>query len=101
MGLNDTTSNPGMRAFLVPKLACNRFNWVTWKTQVLATLASNKGVMQHLDGSAQQPSNICVYADTHIITEDKEDAIEKGEKCWVKYHQQEVDNCQRHLECSL
>ena len=57
---------------------------------MLATLVSNKGVMQHLNGLAQQPSKIPVYAATHIITEDKEDALEKAEKCWDEYHQQEV-----------
>jgi len=90
MSLNDTTSNTGTRLFSVPKLACDGSNWITWKTQVLATLASNKGVMQHLNGLAQQLSKIPVYAPTHIISEDKEEALEKAEKCWDEYHQREV-----------
>jgi len=89
MGLDDTTSNTGMRSFLVPKLACDGSNWITWKTQVLATLMSNKGVMRHLDGLAWKLSKIPVYTPTHVISEDEEEALEKAEKHWDEYHQWE------------
>ena len=31
-----------------------------------------------------------VYADTHVITKDQEDTLEKAVKHWDEYHQQEA-----------
>ena len=53
-------------------------------------LASKKGVMQHLNGSIRIPNEILTYLDSHIISKDKEDALEKAEKRWDEYHQCEA-----------
>ena len=71
---------------MVPKLAWDGLNWVTWKTQTIATLALNKGVMRHLNGMIRIPNEILTYLDSHVISEDEEDALEKAEKHWDEYH---------------
>ena len=43
--LVSTTSEGCPYSFMIPKLARDGSNWVTWKTQTLAMLRSNKGVM--------------------------------------------------------
>ena len=71
---------------MVPKLTQDGSNWVTWKMQMIAMLALNKGVMQHLNRTIRILNEILTYPDSHIISKDEEDALEKAEKCWDEYH---------------
>ena len=43
--MDPADNNNGAKDFVIPKLAWDGSNWVTWKTQMLATLGSNKGVL--------------------------------------------------------
>ena len=47
--------NNGMKNSSVPKLAWDGSNWVAWKMQMLAMLASNRGMMCHLEGKSEPP----------------------------------------------
>ena len=38
-------NNNRAKGFVIPKLAWDGSNWVTWKTQTIAMLGLNKGVM--------------------------------------------------------
>ncbi|KAF8494487.1 hypothetical protein JB92DRAFT_1139838 [Gautieria morchelliformis] len=50
-----TMSSSTSKSFVVPKLARDGTNWVTWKSQTLATLASTRGAKRHLEGTARIP----------------------------------------------
>ena len=81
MAPTDTTN--GTKNFVVTKLAWDASNWITWKTQTLATLGSNRGVIRHLNGMVKMPEPL-----EDIETSDEE-AYEKAERCWDDYHQRE------------
>ena len=79
--------NNGSKTFSIPKLARDGSNRVAWKTQTLATLGSNKGVMRHLDGKAQQSARIPEFAPNHTLDEDEVEALEAAGRRWDEYHQ--------------
>ena len=79
-------NNNGAKGFVIPKLARDGSNWVTWKTQTLATLGSNKGVMRHLNGTVRVPDPL----PAHAISESEEEAYDKAEKRWDDYYQREA-----------
>ena len=79
-------NNNGAKGFVIPKLARDGSNWVTWKTQTLATLGSNKGVIRHLNGTVRVPDPL----PTHVITESEDEAYDKAEKRWDDYYQREA-----------
>ena len=79
-------NNNGAKGFVIPKLAQDGSNWVTWKTQTLATLRSKKGVMRHLNGTVRVPDPL----PAHAISESEEEAYDKAEKCWDDYYQHEA-----------
>ena len=81
MAPTDTTN--GTKNFVVTKLARDASNWITWKTQTLATLGSNRGVIRHLNGMVKMPEPL-----EDIETSDEE-AYEKAERRWDDYHQRE------------
>ena len=87
---DNAASSSRLKSFTVLKLTQDGLDWVTWKMQTIAMLASNKGVMRHLNGMIRIPNKILTYLDSHIISEDEQDALEKAEKCWDKYHQHEA-----------
>ena len=60
-------NNNGAKGFVIPKLAQDGSNWVTWKTQTLATLGSNKGVMRHLNGTVRVPDPLPAHAISFIV----------------------------------
>ena len=62
-------------------------NWVTWKSQTLAMLASTHGAKQHLDGTAQIPPPIPTYPNGHILTDKEEEELDAVEKRWDDYNQ--------------
>jgi hypothetical protein len=82
-------NNNGVKGFVVPKLARDGSNWVTWKTQTLATLGSNKGVMRHLNGTVRVPDPLPTHEANAVITESDEEAYDKAERCWDDYYQRE------------
>ena len=83
-----STANP--KSFTVPKLACNGSNWVTWKSQTMATLSSTRGMKRHLDGMARVPPAIPTYPKGHTLTEEEEDELDDLERCWDDYNQCEA-----------
>ena len=76
----DNTSN-GTKGLVIPKLAWDGSNWITWKTQTLAMLGSNRGVMRHLNSTVKVPDLL------KDIDESDEEAYEKAERCWDDYYQ--------------
>ena len=48
-------STANLKSFAVPKLARDGSNWVTWKSQMMATLSSTCGAKRHPDGTARVP----------------------------------------------
>ena len=75
-----TDTSNGAKGFAVPKLARDGSNWIAWKTQTLATLGLNRGVLRHLDGTARVPEPLTAYSATMVITAAQEEAYEKAEK---------------------
>jgi len=84
---NLTTSVTAGKSYMVPKLARDRSNWITWKSQTLTTLAVGWGVTCHIEGTARDPPQIPTFPYNHPLMEDEEDRLEKAEKCWEDYHQ--------------
>ena len=62
-------------------------NWVTWKSQMLAMLASTCGAKRHLDGTARIPPLIPTYPNGHILTDKEEEELDAVEKRWDDYNQ--------------
>ena len=83
-----STANP--QSFTVPKLACDDSNWVTWKSQMMATLLSTRGAKRHLDGTAQVPPAIPTYPKGRTLTEEEEGEPDDLERCWDDYNQREA-----------
>jgi hypothetical protein len=83
-------NNNGVKGFMVPKLSQDGSNWVTWKTQTLAMLGSNKGVMQHLNGTVRVPDPLPTHDANTVITESEEEAYDKAERHWDDYYQREA-----------
>jgi hypothetical protein len=82
------SANP--KSFVVPKLARDGTNWVIWKSQTLATLATTRGAKWHLDGTVRIPPPIPTYPDGHVLTDKEEEDLEALEKRWDDYHQREA-----------
>ena len=78
------------KSFMVPKLAKDGSNWITWKNQTLATLAANHGVMRHIEGTARTPPTIPIAPTGCQLTEEEETKMGNAEKQWDDYHQREV-----------
>ena len=75
------------KSYAIPKLAKDGSNWITWKSQTLATLAASRGVAQHLEGTVWELAMVPVFPTTHPLMSDEEDWLEKAERCWDDYHQ--------------
>ena len=87
---NLTTSTTTGKSYSIPKFALDGSNWITWKSQTLATLAVGQGVTHHIKGTARQPPQIPIFPTNHSLTDDEEDCLEKAEKHWDNYNQQEA-----------
>ena len=74
------------KSFVVPKLARDGTNWVTWKSQTLATLASTRGAKRHLEGTARTPPQIPTYPKGYVLTDKEEGQLDDLEKCWDDYN---------------
>ena len=79
-------SSSNSKLFVIPKLAWDSMNLVTWKSQTLATLASTRGTKRHLDGTARIPPPIPTYPNGHILTNKEEEELDAIEKCWDDYN---------------
>jgi gag-polypeptide of LTR copia-type len=90
MGPAESTMPPSSKSFIVPKLAQDGANWVTWKSQTLVTLSSTRGAKRHLDGTAQIPPPIPTYPNSHVLTAEEEEALDELEKRWDDYKQREA-----------
>jgi gag-polypeptide of LTR copia-type/Zinc knuckle len=53
----------------------------------VATLGSNKGVMQHLNGTVRVPDPLPTHDANTVITESEEEAYDKAERHWDDYYQ--------------
>jgi len=84
------SSTTATKSYMIPKLAKDGSNWITWKSQMLATLVASCGVMRHIEGTARQPTAIPTYPTTCSLTTDEEDCLEQAERCWDDYHQCEA-----------
>ena len=84
---NSITSTTAGKSYSVPKLAQDGSNWVTWKSQTLATLAVGQGIICHIEDTARQPPQIPNFPTNHSLTDDEEDHLERVEKCWDDYNQ--------------
>ena len=60
------SSTTATKSYMIPKLANDSSNWITWKSQMLT------------------------YLTTHSLTTDEEDCLEQAERCWDDYHQCEA-----------
>jgi hypothetical protein len=85
-----TISSSTMKSFAIPKLARDGANWVIWKSQMLATLATTRGAKRHLEGTVRIPPPIPTYPDGHVLTDKEEEDLEVLEKRWDDYHQREA-----------
>ena len=47
-----TSSTNRLKSYSIVKLMCNGSNWITWKSQMLMTLAASHEVMHHIEGTA-------------------------------------------------
>jgi hypothetical protein len=79
-----------LKSFVIPKLAQDGVNWLTWKSQMLAMLTSTHGAKQHLDSTIRIPPMIPTYPDGHVLTDQEEEALDELEKHWDGYNQCEV-----------
>ena len=68
------------KLYVIPKLAQDGSNWITWKTQMLVTLAASCGVMQHIEGSAREPPMIPTFPISHSLVQDEDECLERAEK---------------------
>ena len=84
------SSTTAMKSNTIPKLAKDGSNWITWKSQMLATLVASHGVMRHIEGTARQTTAIPTYPTTCSLTTDEEDHLEQAERPWDDYHQREA-----------
>ena len=78
------------KSFVVPKLARDGMNRVTWKSQTLATLSVTRGAKRHLDGTARIPPPIPTYPSGHTLTVKEEEDLDTLEKHWDDYNQWEA-----------
>lgn len=85
-----TDNTNGTKSFVIPKLAKDGSNWITWKTQTLATLRSNRGIMRHLEGTVRVPEPLPMFDAIKTVTESHEEAYEKAERRWDDYQQREA-----------
>jgi hypothetical protein len=85
-----TIPSSNSKSFTVLKLARDGTNWVTWKSQTLAMLASTRGVKRHLEGTARIPPLIPTYPDGHTLTDKEEEDLDALEKRWDDYNQREA-----------
>jgi len=80
----------GLQSYSVSKLAHDGFNWITWKSQALVTLAASHRVMQHIEGTDQPLPTILIFPSNNLFTADEEEQLETAEKCHDNYDQQEA-----------
>ena len=91
MGPEDfTSSSTKAKAYLIPRLAANGSNWITWKQQTPSSLMLNKGVQRYLKGTAHVPPLIPMYDTTHHLNEDELEELDKIEEKGDMYNQQEA-----------
>jgi len=69
------------------KLTHDGSNWITWKSQMLTTLAPSHGFMHHIEGTAQVPPAIPIFPTGHALTEAEEEWLETAKKCHDEYDQ--------------
>ena len=82
-----TSSTNRLKYYSVAKLAHDSSNWITWKSQMLMTLAASCGVMCHIEGTAQVPPAIPIFPTGHALTEAEEEWLETAKKCHDEYDQ--------------
>jgi gag-polypeptide of LTR copia-type len=90
MGPTEPTQSATIKSFVVPKLAQDGSNWVTWKSQTLAVLASSRGVMQHVQGMARVPAPLPDNIMELVLMDEMEEELEKLEQQWDDYNQREA-----------
>ena len=81
MGPEDSeSSSMKVKSHLIPRLATDRLNWITWKWPTLNNLLSSKGVHRHIQGMIHMPPPIPIYPNGHTLDEDELEELEKIEE---------------------
>ena len=78
------------KSYVIPKLARDGSNWITWKMQMLVMLAASHGVTQHIEGTTREPPAIPTFPMSQALTQEEDKCLEWAEKQWDKYHQWEA-----------
>ena len=92
MGPDDSTSGSAgkIKSYSIPWLQADGMNWIMWKQQTLSSLMFNKGVQQHIKGTACTPPAIPTYPTIHTLLDDELEELEKIEEKWDTYNQCEA-----------
>src|SRR6266481_4901695 len=90
MGPGNPTPSGASKSYVIPKLAWDGSNWISWKTQTLATLAVSRGVSRHIEGTAREPPPIPTFPSNRSLTVEEDERLEKAEKRWDEYYQREA-----------
>ena len=69
---------PTSKGYSIPKLAHDGSNWMTWKSQTLATLAASRGVSRHVEGTVRTPPPVPKFDPKHVITEEEDERMQKN-----------------------
>ena len=81
MGSKDSgSSSTKGKPHLIPQLATDGLNWITWKQQTLNPLLSSKGVHRHIQGTIRIPPPIPLYPSGHTLDDNEIEELEKIEE---------------------
>ena len=68
------------KSYIIPKLAWDGSNWITWKMQMLMMLAVSRRVMQHIEGTTREPPVIPMFPTSQLLMQDEDEHLERAEK---------------------
>ena len=74
------SSSMKAKSHMIPRLATDGSNWITWKQQTLNSLLSSKGVHRHIQGTIHMPPPIPSYPNGHTLDDDEMEELEKIEE---------------------
>ena len=91
MGPEDSgSSSMKGKSHMIPRLATDGLNWITWKQQTLNSLLSSKGMHRHIQGMIHMPPPIPSYPNGHTLDDNEMEEREKIEEKWDLYNQCEA-----------
>ena len=80
------SSSMKAKSYMIPRLATEVSNWITWKQQTLNSLLSLKGVLRHIQGTICMLPPIPSYPNGHTLDNDEMEELEKIEEKWELYN---------------